>query len=103
MRLKKLAQEQADGKDTALVKRPMHLTQGINRVVTAVCRRRPSLWLWLMMLILLRSSYTCLLFAVRWVSLTASSRARPDLELLSAGRSALLCALMMLKELTRLS
>lgn len=43
MRLKKLAQDQADGKDTALVKRPMHLTQGINRVVTAVCQKKAKL------------------------------------------------------------
>merc|ERR550519_950601 len=39
LRLKKQAEEQAAGKDVALAKRPMNLTQGINRVVTAVCRK----------------------------------------------------------------
>jgi len=43
MRLKKQAEEQAAGKDTALAKRPIHLTQGINRVVTAVCQKKAKL------------------------------------------------------------
>merc|ERR1711887_28017 len=43
LRLKKQAEEQAAGKDVALAKRPMNLTQGINRVVTAVCQKKAKL------------------------------------------------------------
>jgi len=43
MRLKKEAEDQAAGKDTVQAKRPRHMCQGINRVVTSVCQKKAKL------------------------------------------------------------
>merc|ERR1739845_247485 len=43
LRLKKQAEEQAAGRDTALAKKETHLLQGINRVVTAVTQKKAKL------------------------------------------------------------
>jgi len=43
LRLKKEAADQAAGKDRVLTKRPRHLVQGINRVVTSVTQKKAKL------------------------------------------------------------
>jgi len=43
IRMKKEAADQVAGKDTVQTKRPKHLCQGINRVVTSVCQKKAKL------------------------------------------------------------
>jgi len=43
MRMKKEAEDQAAGKDTVQTKRPRHMCQGINRVVTSICQKKAKL------------------------------------------------------------
>lgn len=43
IRMKKEAEDQAAGKDTVQTKRPRHMCQGINRVVTSVCQKKAKL------------------------------------------------------------